>query len=359
MAIMRPSTRVLGACTLACIALPLGFFGCAREVTAERAKTERGQNAQALGNREILVKWGEGADELSFHAGGDESHNRGPDGLAFTRDGVGFYVLDSLAHRIVEVREQHVLPHIAGLARDADGFAVSPRGEIAVHRAISAQVDVYDGRGQMSGAVPIPIGARDAIYVHVLSQGRVMLEHPFQERYLLGSPNMPREPELIVPTRREGVSDDFSKIGYEVVVRDPNEAPATEVGRGIPGAKAHAFLIEAAPVGEPEHGALQYQHTDVLDLGLATSARIFGIAGGNACAVLEHVNLEAAVVEVQREIVCASLSARKEVMRFAIDTSTVYTPRQELAFNGKQIAQALPTVEGLKLRTFDLAEVSK
>lgn len=359
---MRLSKRSVGACTLACIALPLGFFGCAREGSKTRDKSEVSTGTQAL-RGELLVPWGTGQNSLTFHPGGDESHARGPDAVVFASSGGGYLVLDSLAHRVVEVDvDNTVRTRVADIPHDADGLAVSGKGEVALHRAVSAQVDLYNGRGRHSGSVAIPLEARDAIFVHLLSQGRVMLEHPFQERYLLGSPNMPRQPELVVPTRREGVGSDFSTTGYEVVVRHPaGEAPPKEIGRGIPPAGSHAYLVEAKPrEGEPaEHGTLPYQHKEIADLGEGTSARIIGVANDRVCAVLEHLDLEAPVVDVTRDVVCTSLGSNKVFARIPIETSKIYTLRQELVFDGVRIGQALPTSNGLKLRTIVLGEVSQ
>lgn len=356
---MRLSKRSLGAATLlACVALPLGFVGCAREGGTTTGRSEKTGTTQQAMSATVMVPWGE--DGLSFHPGGDESATRGPSAIGFAPGGI--YVLDQLAARLVTVRPDGVVEvKVPDLPRDAVSFAVSARGELAFHRAITPQIDVYTPRGRLSGSVPVPMEARDATTVHLLSQGRVMLEHPFQERYLLGSPNMPRQPELIVPTRREGVAEDFSTTGYEMVVRHPEGEPTpTEVGRAIPRAGSHAYLIEAKPTGAPaEHGALPYEHKEILDLGESTSARIFGVKHGNACAVLEHLDLEASSVQVEREVVCIELESRRETARFRIETSTLYTPRRDLAFDGGRVAVALPTKDGLQLRTIALSEVSK
>jgi len=358
---MRLSNRSLGVATLfACASLPLGFFGCAREGSSS-GKSESTGTSQAALSGTVVVPWG-GSEGLSFHPGGDESATRGPSAFAFARRGDGFLVLDGLAHRMVGVTATGVTSVVVPeLPRDADSFAVSPEGELAVHRAISAQIDLFGAKGQRTGSVPVPMEARDATVVHALSQGRIMLEHPFQERYLLGSPNVPRQPELVVPTRREGIAADFSTTGYEIVVRHPEgeEAP-TVVGRAIPRAGSHAYLLEATPTGEPaEHGTLPYRTKQLLDLGETTSARIVGIVGGQACVVLEHVDLAASAVHVEREIAVVDLANAQLVGRIAIETPTLYTLRQEFAFDGKRIGQALPTQDGLTIRTIAMSEVTK
>ncbi len=365
---MRLSLRSFGACAFACVAFPalsLALLGCARDGAASKGEPTDSTQTALQRDSTVTVPWG-GGSGLSFIAGGKEDLTRGPQSIAFDASGSGYMVLDSLASRVVKVSSDgDVHAFAADLPKDADAIAVSPRGELAVHRALELQVFVYDARGSLSGKVPVPEGARDANIVHLLSQGRVMLEHPFQERYLLGSPNVPRQPETILPSRREGVASGFDKVGYQIVVRHPegeigNEDPAiARLGRGPARAGSHAYLLVLRPVGETDQGSLRYESKQIADLGEASSARIFGASNGRTCSVLEHVDMNASVVDVKREVVCHAVATGTEIARFAIDTSHLYTPRQDLVFNGKQVAHALPTEQGLSIRTVAVTEVSK
>lgn len=341
----------------------LALLGCAVAVSTAACARDGGTNKvarAALGDGTLLLPWGEAG--VSFEAGGDNSRARGPEAAVFAANGAGFLVLDSLASRVIEVAaDGEIRVQVAKAPRDADGMARSPQGELAFHRAVAQQIDLFSQKGLPAGSVKVPADAHEATIVHVLSQGRVMLEHPYQERYLLGSPNMPRQPESVVASLREGIAEDFGKVGYQVVVRDAGAEPAGDARLGRPLARpgAHAVLTEMSPVGEPEQGAYRYQSKDLLDLGEASSARIFGVVGQTACVVVEHVDPNATVVDVKREVVCADAAARKEVSRFAIETSRLYTPRQELMFDGKRVGQMLPTEQGLALRTVELGKVSK
>lgn len=356
------------ACALLAVpALALVCLGCGREVEGSTASTKETVAALDSAGAELLVPWGTGG--LGFDRGGHETHARGPESFTFDGTGRGFLVLDSLGSRIVRVGSNGgvVQPVVVGLPKDADGIAVSPKGEVAVHRALDLHVSVYDARGRLSGQVAVPEGAREANIVHLLSQGRVMLEHPYQERYLLGSPNVPRQPDVILPTRREGVGDGFDAVGYQILVKVPVGASVSSethlavarLGAGPAPAGSHAYLVARFPEGPPEHGALRYGTRDVADLGEATSGRIFGVRGDSVCSVLEHVDLDATVVDVAREVVCIAIAQRKEITRFAIDTSPVYTPQQDLVFDGKRVACATPTDAGLRIRTVVIAEGSK
>ena len=362
---MRLSKRSFGACAFACFAFSLGSLGCARDGAATKGDPTDTTQAALQSDTTVVVPWGGGA-HLTYAAGGKEDHNRGPESFAFDASGTGFMVLDSLASRVLNVSNGGLV-HLfaAGLPKDADGIAVSPDGELAVHRALDLHVFVYDTRGRLSGQVPVPDGARDANIVHLLTQGRVVLEHPYQERYLLGSPNVPRQAETILPSRREGVGAGFDKVGYQIVVRHPDGEAAKEdpaiarLGKGPARVGSHAYLLALRPVGEPEQGSLRYESKEIADLGEAASGRIFGATPTRTCSVLEHVDMAATVVDVKREVVCNSTSTGKEIARFAIDTSSLYTPRQDLVFNGKQVAVAVPTEQGLSIRTVTVTEVSK
>jgi len=358
---MRMSKRSFGACAFACLALPLGWLGCAREGTSSTSET--GSAHQALADSRVTVPW----TELGFVRGGDESRDRGPSAVAFAADGKSLLVLDTLALRIVSVTPNGAVRSFATeLPKDADGIAVSPQGEVAVHRALTLSVDVYDARGQRSGSVAVPPGARDANVVHLLSQGRVVLEHPYQERYLLGSPNAPRDAQSVLASRREGVAEGFAREGYQILVEHPDgqrvvdaDPGVARLGAGPARAGSHAYLMKVSPEGEAQGGSFRYAAKRVMDLGEAASGRLFGVVGSRACSVLEHVDLESTQVHVQREVVCASADAGKELTRFPVETSALYTPHHELAFDGKRVVQALPTEAGLTLRTVAVTEVSK
>lgn len=369
---MRLSKRSFGACALACVAFPalsLAWLGCSRDDGASKGESKDTAQQELGSASDMLVAWG--SPGLGFDPGGKESHARGPESFVFQPAG-GYFVLDSVASRIVRVNGRGELVHVfaANLPKDADGIAASPQGEVAVHRALDLHVLVYNARGQLSGQVPVPEGARDANIVHLLSQGRVLLEHPYQERYLLGSPNLPRQPETILPSRREGVGEDFSAVGYQIIVKHPDAELARKAAAGVDPAVArlgagpalpgsHAYLVKRTPTGEAEQGSFRYDTKDVADLGEAASGRIVGVRGGTACTVLEHVDMAATVVDVNREVVCTALGEGKEISRFEIETSSIYTPRQDVIFNGKQVAYAVPTEEGLRIRSVAVGEVSK
>lgn len=341
---MRTLTLGLGLLSLATLA----SVGCARAPESHNKVTRA-----ALTGGTVLVPWG--AEGLAFEPGGDESRARGPQALTFSRHGDSYLVLDGLASRVVEIGgDGSMRVHVQEAPRDADGMALSKQGELAFHRAVAQQIDVFDGRGRFSGSVPVPPSAHEATTVHLLSQGRVMLEHPYQERYLLGSPNVPRQPELVVASAREGIADDFREVGYQVSVGRDDEPAVTELGRA-PVFDGNVVLREMHPT-EVDQGSLKYKSVAVMDLGKAASARIFGVVGTNLCAVLEHVDPEATVIDVKREVVCVDAAGHRELARFKIETSKLYTPRQELVFDGRRVGQALPTEQGLALRT---VEVSK
>ncbi len=361
---MRMYKRSRGACALACLTLPALSFagsGCAREGGSGNGESRDTARQELVTPGDVLVPWG--AAGLGFDPGGNESHARGPESIAF-QNGGGYYVLDSVASRVVRVDGAIVHAFAVDLPKDADGIAVSPQGELAVHRALDLHVLVYDTRGRQSGQVPVPAGARDANIVHLLSQGRVMLEHPYQERYLLGSPNVPRQPETILPSRRQGVGDGFAPVGYQIILKRADaeslvDPALARLGAGPAPAGSRAILVRRTPVGEAEQGSFRYDSREVADLGEASSGRIVGVRGDSACSVLERVDMAASVVDVKREVVCTSLQSGKEMGRFAIETSTLYTPRQDVIFNGKQVAYAVPTKEGLRIRSVALGEVSK
>ena len=310
------------------LALGLAASACGRS-----ADEHPSSNASALSPSptSFFLPWGSGDGHAGLRPNAVDHLAQGPAALAVTTndhvlvlDGVNRRVLDLAPDGSVSVARRE-------LPADADDLAVGTDGSIAVFGALSHDVS-FVGEHGASSCVHVPSTFTDVDRIAVGASRRVSFRTGFGETYTLGSPSFPLPLDVALASKREGAAILSDGSGIRAIVEHDEKG-------------AHASLVRSIVI---DTGEVRTVRAFALD---ADALHVEGSIGAIACARLEHVTNDGAVIAVKREAVCVDTNDDREVLRVDLGAPGLYVPRGEIAIGGSPpvLAFALPEDEGLRV----------
>jgi len=266
--------------------------------------------------------------EVTLALAGPDRRAAGPGAVAVAPDGAAL-VLDQLGQRVLRVTG-HSVDALAAVPTGAADLALAADGAFVIHDRLRSLVRIHGPEGGLLGELRVPRVLEAVRGVALGPSRQVWLQDAHQQRYLLGSPSVPRPLEAVLQSQRAGEYVLPGGEGLQVRVAKDG-AVALRVMR-------KERVVRSLPIDGP-----------------VLAARVVGTAGGLACLRLEREALRTGTAfRVTRQALCVDVVSGATRLSLALPGVGAYLPRRELALGGVplRLAHIRPEAGGLRVTTW-------